>query len=79
MGIFGGSYSALITPPLPEYKEIGWQVADDYSLLVLLAIVVWLPQLKRHTMPGKAQVSHTTQAKVWHSPLAWQITLLLGF
>ncbi|AXV66124.1 MFS transporter [Pseudoalteromonas lipolytica] len=79
MGIFGGSYSALITP-LAEYKEIGWQVAlASYSLLVLLAIVVWLPQLKQHTMPSKAQVSHTTQAKVWHSPLAWQITLLLGF
>ena len=79
MGIFGGSYSALIIP-LAEYKEIGWQLAlASYALLVVLAIMVWLPQLKQHTMPKQAYVSNNTQNKIWHSALAWQITLLLGF
>lgn len=79
MGIFGGSYSALIIP-LAEYKELGWQLAlASYALLVVLAIVVWLPQLKQHTMPKQASVSNSTQSKIWHSALAWQITLLLGF
>jgi len=79
MGIFGGSYSALIIP-LAEYKEIGWQLAlASYALLVVLAIMVWLPQLKQHTMPKQASVSNSTQSKIWHSALAWQITLLLGF
>ncbi|WP_105180181.1 MFS transporter [Pseudoalteromonas sp. T1lg21] len=79
MGIFGGSYSALIIP-LAEYKDLGWQLAlASYALLVVLAIVVWLPQLKQHTMPKQASVSNSTQSKIWHSTLAWQITLLLGF
>ena len=79
MGIFGGSYSALIIP-LAEYKDLGWQLAlASYALLVVLAIVVWLPQLKQHTMPKQAHVSNNTQSKIWHSALAWQITLLLGF
>ena len=79
MGIFGGSYSALIIP-LAEYKELGWQLAlASYGLLVVLAIVVWLPQLKQHTMPKQSHVPGSTQSKIWHSALAWQITLLLGF
>lgn len=79
MGIFGGSYSTLIIP-LAEYKELGWQIAlASYALLVLLAVVAWLPQLRQHTMSKETSISNATQNRVWHSSLAWQITLLLGF
>lgn len=78
MGIFGGSYAALIIP-LAEYKSIGWQLAlACYGLLTLVSIVIWLPQLKLHTKPTKDLLASVNTNKVWHEALAWQITLLLG-
>ncbi|NNG43448.1 MFS transporter [Pseudoalteromonas sp. NEC-BIFX-2020_002] len=78
MGIFGGSYSALIIP-LADYKNMGWQLAlACYGLLTIVSLVIWLPQLKLHTKPDKALLNNTNSIKVWRQPLAWQITLLLG-
>lgn len=78
MGIFGGSYSALIIP-LAEYKQMGWQIAlASYALITLLSLFIWLPQLKLRTKPTKDLVENTDEVKVWHQALAWQITLLLG-
>ena len=78
MGIFGGSYSALIIP-LAEYKQMGWQIAlASYGLLTVIGILIWLPQLKQHTKPDKGLFASVNTAKMWHQALAWQITLLLG-
>jgi MFS transporter, CP family, cyanate transporter len=78
MGIFGGSYSALIIP-LAEYQQIGWQIAlASYALISLLSIVIWLPQLKLRSKPTKDLLENTGNVKVWRQALAWQITLLLG-
>jgi len=78
MGIFAGSYSALIIP-LAAYQDIGWAVAlSCYGLMTLLSIVVWIPQLKQHSKPTKDILSSTSNSKIWHHALAWQITLCLG-
>lgn len=78
MGIFSGSYSALIIP-LSEYQDIGWQIAlASYGILTLLSLIIWLPQLKRHAKPTKTLTHRPTQHKIWHHSLAWHITLCLG-
>jgi len=44
----------------------------------LLALLLWLPQLKMtHQLPGEGEKKAATVA-VWCSPLAWQVTLFMG-
>lgn len=78
MGIFAGSYSALIIP-LANYQDIGWQIAlASYALITLLSIMLWLPQLKYHSKPSKELLPVATTGKIWHHRLSWYITLFLG-
>jgi len=77
MGIFAGSYSALLIP-LANYRDIGWQLAlSSYGLITLISILVWLPQLKDHRQSSEQQ-QRQSKGKIWHHALAWHITLLLG-
>ncbi|RBW45696.1 MFS transporter [Psychromonas sp. B3M02] len=79
MGIFSGSYSALLIP-LAAYKDIGWAVAlSSYGILTLISIIIWIPQLRLHTKLTKDLLAPITNGKIWHHALAWQITLCLGF
>lgn len=79
MGIVSGGYSALILP-ISQYQNMGWQMAlAGFAVLTLLSIVLWLPQLRKHTPPPRDLPDSVGDSKVWHSRLAWQITTLLGF
>lgn len=84
MGIFSGSYSALVLP-ISQYKNMGWQLAvAGFAMITLFSIVLWLPQLaqqnKRHNAQAMKELTQTgSDSKIWHSRLAWQITILLGF
>ena len=78
MGVFAGSYSALLIP-LAAYKDIGWQVAlACYGLITLFSLIIWLPQLKQHTKPTKDLTQSHIKSKIWHHPTAWHVTLCLG-
>ena len=78
MGVFAGSYSALLIP-LAEYNQIGWAIAlSCYGVITLFSIIVWLPQLKQHTKPTKELTQSISNSKIWHHATAWHITLCLG-
>jgi CP family cyanate transporter-like MFS transporter len=78
MGLFGGSYSALIIP-LAIYQDIGWKIAlASYGLITLFSLIVWLPQLKLHTKPTKDLTQSYTKGKIWHHAIAWHVTFCLG-
>ncbi|TEW54878.1 MFS transporter [Psychromonas sp. RZ22] len=78
MGIFAGSYSALIIP-LAAYKNLGWQIAlASYGFVTLFSIFIWLPQLKSRTKPTKTLTANISQSKIWQHGVAWHITLCLG-
>lgn len=79
MGIVSGGYSALILP-ISQYQNMGWQMAlAGFAVVTLISIVLWLPQLRKHTPPPPDLPDSVGDSKVWHSRLAWQITTLLGF
>src|SRR5690554_156714 len=79
MGIVSGGYSALILP-LSQYQHMGWQMAlAGFAVLTVFSLVLWLPQLRKHTPPPRDLPENMGDSKVWHSRLAWQITTLLGF
>ena len=78
MGIFSGSYSALIIP-LSHYHDIGWQLAlASYGVITMISIFIWLPQLKSHGQPSKNLIQQEKKGKIWHHSLAWYISLCLG-
>ena len=78
MGIFAGSYSALIIP-LADYETLGWEIAlSCYGLITILSIIAWLPQLTSHTKPTKDLTQDISKSKIWHHATAWHITLCLG-
>jgi CP family cyanate transporter-like MFS transporter len=76
MGAAGAAGSAVI---IPLTQSWGWPIA--LSLLIaapLLALIVWLPQLKKHEHIVLSGPKQAATVNVWSSPLAWQVTLFMG-
>ncbi|WZB73557.1 MFS transporter [Achromobacter insuavis] len=78
MSIAAGVASALAVP-LASLAGGDWR----FSTLCMLAIplagaLLWLPQLANHTPPASSTAHAPHGGRLWHSPLAWQVTLYLG-
>lgn len=77
MGIAGAIGSILI---IPLTEVWGWQVALlMLSLLPILALAVWVPHLNNHTDVPDYSNHQPSNVVIWRSPLAWQVTLFMGF
>ena len=82
MSIAAGVASAIAIP----LAGLSWGLAVDgwrFSTLCLLVLPVasmllWLPQLASHTPPASTTAHAPHGGRLWHSPLAWQVTLYLG-
>lgn len=76
MGAAGAVGSAIMIP-LTQYWD--WNIA--LALLItapVVALILWLPQLKKHHQLKMSGPKKTATAAVWKSPLAWQVTLFVG-
>ncbi len=63
---------------VPLARGLGWSWAlAAFLVLPLVALLAWLPQLARHTLPNGVAAA-ATAGTLWRSPLAWQVTLFLG-
>ncbi len=74
MNIFGAlsSYGAA-----PLLKSFNYNIALGLiGVVTLIALIVWTFQLRNHEQ--QVTVDTTDAVNVWKSPLAWQITLLMG-
>ncbi|MNR79897.1 Inner membrane transport protein YeaN [compost metagenome] len=72
-----GSVCAI---PLSHLSDLGWRFAMGIlALLPLLSALIWLPQLRRHSAVPAAISTPPYAAPVWHSALAWHVSLFLGF
>ncbi len=79
--IMGGwaALAAGVSVPIAQGLGIGWRGSlACWALLAIVAIVVWLPQLRSHRA-GASERTGTTIRGIWRSPLAWQVTLFMGF
>lgn len=74
------SISVGVSVPLAQ-TAFGWQGAlGMWSILVFVALLVWLPQLKNQSLAAVPQVQVAkVKLPLWRSPLAWSITLFMGF
>lgn len=76
MSLFAAVASG-VSVPLAQAWDWGWRGSlASWVLLMILALLVWIPQLSSKTNPRRT--GHSTGKNVWKSKLAWQVTLFMG-
>jgi len=87
IGIMTGIYSVAmnvfaavgsgISIPLANIESLGWRGSLVFwSLLLFIALLIWIPQLKKK-QPGK-NVTTSGATSIWRSKLAWKVTTTMG-
>lgn len=67
-----------LSVPLAERLNLGWEMSlGIWIILLLLAIGIWLPQIRYHQEAPPASVKLSTSS-IWTSPIAWQVTFFMG-
>ncbi|ADY57320.1 major facilitator superfamily MFS_1 [Syntrophobotulus glycolicus DSM 8271] len=78
MFISGGLASG-ISIPLASSLHLGWRYTLDTSAgLILIALLIWLPQLRKHHHSAVSREADSPAASIWRSSLAWKVSLFLG-
>lgn len=76
MGVASAIGSAIVMPLVHAFN---WQVAlGAFVILPVVSVLVWLPQLRRHTHPAAGTAKPSLGGAVWRSALGWQVTLFFG-
>lgn len=76
MSLFAAVASG-ISVPLAVDLGLGWRGSlASWVVLMLLALAVWIPQLRPHRSGNQAEL--LPAKNVWKSRLAWQVTLFMG-
>lgn len=77
-----GCTAALISTvavPIATMDGSNWRIALLSSLaLPVIAILAWLPQLRKSSSAARSSANVTARPPIWRSSLAWQVTLFLG-
>lgn len=78
MGICAGLAPGF-SIPLAENLGLGWRVSlGVWTILILIAIIVWLPQIRERKKKSAAPKISSPKGSIWSSPIAWQVTLFMG-
>lgn len=79
MNLFGAFGSGL-SVPISSIKGLGWKGSLAFwTLFAIIALLVWLPQLRKATESAKVVKAPVQKGKsIWRSPLAWHITVFMG-
>ena len=74
-----GALAAGLSIPIALSSNFSWKSSIGlWAILSLIALIVWIPQIyrrKREVLPGQKAVKGKS---LWHSKLAWQITIFMG-
>lgn len=78
MGICAGLAPGF-SIPLAENLGLGWRLSlGVWTILILIAIIVWLPQIRERKKKTAAPKVSAPKGSIWSSPIAWQVTLFMG-
>ncbi|MGE9548813.1 CynX/NimT family MFS transporter [Snodgrassella sp. CS2] len=77
----GGAAGSALSAPLAHSNLWGWRGAlVAWVLPALVAMVIWwLPFKTANAIPRAAVRSRPVTVHLWRNPLAWQVTLFMGF
>lgn len=75
----GAALAAGVSVPLAEDLNLGWHWSlGVWALLSLFALLVWLPQLNRQTLPKHARSFKKSMSDLGNSKIAWNVALFMG-
>ncbi|ABZ78047.1 major facilitator superfamily MFS_1 [Shewanella halifaxensis HAW-EB4] len=82
----GSAMSASLAIPLTDMaNQLSISVIPTWAfslgglvIFPLIAILVWLPQIRNHTAPSKDTQTLDSHSYLWRNSSAWQITLFLA-
>ncbi|WP_233237946.1 MFS transporter [Bordetella sp. LUAb4] len=77
--VMGGTAALVSACVVPLTAAWGWQGAlVGIIIFPIAAVAVWTTQLGAHTGPARDTAAPPHGGPVWHSALAWQVTLFMG-
>ena len=77
MGIFAGLAPGISITL--AHGSLEWPSAlNMWAILTVLAILFWLPHVKKQPHQEKKATLVRSRSSLWKSPIAWQITLFMG-
>lgn len=72
----GAATAAGLTVPVARYFDDNWRAGlAAWSMPVLIALVVWSPQLRVRPPTAAPAAAHKA---IWKDRVAWQVTLFMG-
>src|SRR5699024_236746 len=78
MNVFGALGSGL-SVPLSSLKSLAWQGSlFIWVILVIIALIIWIPQLRKGYVKEEITADTHDQTSLWHSPVAWAVTIFMG-
>ncbi len=79
MNVFAALGTGL-SIPLAKQLNLSWEMSLLFwGIIALLAIFLWTPQLKNHSISKKNKsLEKVTGLNIWKSKIAWQVTLFMG-
>lgn len=80
MALWAGLAPGL-SSPLANNLHLGWRLSlSVYVILLIIAIILWLPQVKRknNTFYRLRMEQTQVQPSLWRSTIAWQVTIFMG-
>lgn len=75
----GAAFAAGVSVPLAKDLHLGWNWSlGVWAILSLIALLIWLPQVSRQTLPKYAKSFKKSMSDLGHSKLAWNVALFMG-
>ncbi len=77
----GGAAGSGLSAPIAQLNQWGWRGALlVWVIPALLSMLIWWLPFKVANATAKAELpTHRVSGNLWLNPLAWQITLFMGF
>lgn len=78
-GMLGIGATLAAGASIPLAEVVGWRWSlGAWALPAVIALVLWLPQLKFQTRPKQTRTFSQSLRKLGNSSLAWQVALFMG-
>ena len=75
----GATLAAGVSVPLAQGLNWGWRWSlGAWAFLAILALIIWLPQLKNLTLPRHERSFMQSLKEMGGSKIAWQVALFMG-